>query len=136
MIRRSLDVRTDPTRAFRAWTEHIHLWWPRGHTRHRGTVVLSADQFVERWEGGDDPLGRVVVWEPPVRLVYDFFPGSSAEQPTRVTIQFAASEQGTRVDIQHVRHLVPQERFERSATGFLRAWPEVEAAYLQFLETP
>jgi len=33
--------------AFEAWTRDIHLWWPPGHTRHGGRVVLQPERFVE-----------------------------------------------------------------------------------------
>ncbi|MCO4772269.1 MAG: SRPBCC domain-containing protein [Deltaproteobacteria bacterium] len=133
MIRRTLEVKTPPARAFEAWTRDIHLWWPPGHTAHQGRVVLTPEQFVEQWDGGERSLGRVVDWSPPARLVYDFYLGSSPQQPTRVSIHFTAVSTGTRVDIEHVAHAVPPEEFARTAVGFLAAWPHVESAYAAFI---
>ena len=86
-IERTLTVQVDPARAFAAWTEHIHLWWPPGHTRHGGRVVLTPERFVERWSGGELALGAVVTWAPPEQLVYDFYLGSSPDAPTRIEIK-------------------------------------------------
>ncbi len=134
MIERSIDVAADPDTAFVAWTEHIDTWWPPSHTQHLGTIVLTPDRFAEVWDGGERALGRVVEWSPPGRLVYDFYPGSSAEQPTRVTLTFTPIPTGTRVDIRHERHRVPADRFARSSEGFRRAWPDLEASFITFVE--
>ena len=135
MIRRSIDVRVPPDRAFQAWTSAVHLWWPKSHTRHQGRVVLTEDRFVEVWDGGERRLGEVVTWDAPHRLVYDFFPGSSEAEPTRVTITFSALESGTRVDVLHERHLAPPARFDRSVHGFRRAWDDLIPRFVQHLES-
>ena len=134
MIRRALDLRVPPERAFTAWTDAIHLWWPPSHTRHGGRVVLSRDRFVEVWDDGERQLGEVVTWEAPNRLVYDFFPGSSPDAPTRVTITFTATAAGTRVNVHHERHRAPAPRFESSVRGFRRAWDHVLPSFLHHLE--
>lgn len=102
---REIALACPPERAFRAFTEHVDLWWPRSHRRYGPDSRLTLEtavggRLVERGPQGDWTMATVVAIDPPHRLVLDWFPGSPTA-PTRVEITFAASESGTLVTIMH-----------------------------------
>ncbi len=61
-IERSLTIRCPPERAFRVWTERIHPWWPSGHR-------MTSD--------------------PPRRLVYAWYLGTSDLRPGSLGVSAA-----------------------------------------------
>ncbi len=122
-IRKQLVVKASPERAFRVFTEGMDRWWPREH--HIGSSPMKQ-LVVEpradgRWyaaceDGSEVDTGRVLVWEPPRRLVltwqitaqWTFDPGFVTEIEVRFTPE---GEHHTRVDFEH-RHL---ERYGAAA---------------------
>jgi hypothetical protein len=113
-VRVSVLVEVAPDEAFRIFTEDIDLWWRRGlryrvARGHEGTIHLEPGVGGRLYEsmqaGGDAQLketGRVTVWEPPRRFVFEwravnFAPGESTE----VEVEFEASRSGTRVTVTH-----------------------------------
>ena len=127
MISRDLRVTVPPARAWRAWVVHIDLWWPQGHRRF-GESRLSLEpgvggRLVETAADGQEALfGVVVGWEPPTRLAYDFFPGSSPEHPTRVVVTFAEEGEGTRVEVRHSLGAMPPEQWAQRNVRFAQRW--------------
>ena len=125
-VTKSVTVRAARTRAFTVFTEKFFTWWPASH--HIGDAEL-ADAVIEpavggRWyERGADGVecewGRVLVYEPPGRLVlswhlqgdwtYDPDPAKASE----VEVRFVEEEPGTtRVELAHrhiERHDVPDD---------------------------
>ena len=102
-------------RAFRVFTNSFDTWWPREY--HIGKAEM-AEAILEpreggRWyergaDGSECDWGRVLVWEPPHRLVvtwqingewqYDPDP----ERASEVEVRFTADGAGqTRVDLEH-----------------------------------
>jgi hypothetical protein len=118
-VRKSVRVAAAPARAFEVFTAGFARWWPRSHTI--GTVpqkeaVLEprvGGRWFERGEDGSEcDWGKVLVWEPPTRVVlgwqldpdFKFDPNVVTE----VEVRFVAEGEGaTRVELEH-RHL---ERF-------------------------
>lgn len=136
-VRKTIVVRCDVDTAFRAWTERINAWWPKGHSRSgnpRTTVVLEhrlGGRLYERTpEGVEHEWGAVVVWEPPRRLAYHWYLGSGADRPTRVEVHFIAQEDGsTRVDVSHHGPELIGDLWPRTSAVFDAAWDHVLAAY-------
>jgi uncharacterized protein YndB with AHSA1/START domain len=85
-------VRTDPVTAFEIFTSQIDSWWKRG--------PLYRDREVMRFENGrllkgDVAIGRVLAWDPGVRLVMEW------SENTEVEVRFAAVGDATRVTVEH-----------------------------------
>jgi len=138
VISKSIIVRRSVDTAFRIWTENISLWWPRGHSisgQPDAEIFIEGrigGRFYERTPDGVEYVwGQVMVWNPPHRLVYNWYRGSSVEQPTQVDIRFQAHEPGvTRVEVQHYGpDLIGELWWERSA-GYQAAWEEVLPCYV------
>jgi uncharacterized protein YndB with AHSA1/START domain len=93
-----------PDRAFRAFTEKVDLWWPKGH-RSRPDARMDFEpgdrgRLVERSAGGERTIGDVRSWQPPGRLAFDWRLGTTGH-PTRVEISFAPTDSGTEVTVLH-----------------------------------
>lgn len=112
--RATVTVAVPPEAAFRLFTEEINVWWRRG-PRFRN---LRGDQgiiCVEPRAGGRVfesmgsaanetviEVGHVIVWEPPMRLVFEWRASNfAAGERTEVEVTFAPSTSGTRVTVEH-----------------------------------
>ncbi|MEX2205867.1 MAG: SRPBCC domain-containing protein [Myxococcota bacterium] len=109
----STRLSVDPLTAFQVFTDEVDAWWrvgPRFRTGHDRKSVMRFEpgvggRLLEIFdEARDDAfeLGRVRVWEPGARLVFDFrarnfVPG----QITEVEIRFEPDAGGTRVTLEH-----------------------------------
>jgi len=98
-VRVTTVVRTDPAAAFRFFTDEIDAWWKRGALyRHGGAMRFDAGRLME----DNSAIGRVLSWEPGVRLLLEwsgdpFGPGETTE----VEVRFEAIGDGTRVTVEH-----------------------------------
>jgi uncharacterized protein YndB with AHSA1/START domain len=75
-VRKSVRVNAPPDRAFEVFTTGIGRWWPKSH--HIGASELETHVIEPkaggRWyergvDGVECEIGRVLLWEPPARLV-------------------------------------------------------------------
>lgn len=111
----TVGVAVPPAQAFRIFTEEIELWWRRGpRFRHsRGDAGLIAlephvgGRVFESFTVGGKPhvveIGRIRVWEPPQRLLFDWqvAQGTPLER-TEVEVLFEpAGDNATRVTVTH-----------------------------------
>lgn len=135
MITRSVLLPRRPADAFALFTERASEWWPpeRRHTQDpKSTIVLAATgRFSERSGDREVQLGRVRVWDPPRRLILDWYPGTDAEHPTEVEITFASEGDGTRVTVQHRPLPVSAPLFEDRAPRYAASWDLVLAALVR-----
>lgn len=137
-VRRSVMVKAAQLHAFQAFTDGFGRWWPKSH--HIGKVAMTSGVIEPRvggrwYEIGEDgsqcDWGKVLVWEPPSRLVlawqltaqWQFDPGFVTE----VEVRFTPEGEATRVDLEH-RHL---ERFGadaekvRASIDSPKGWPDI-----------
>lgn len=129
MIEKQIVVRVPPERAFRAFTEHVGLWWPPGHrVAGEPDAVLRIEaseggRFFERTTSGREiPYGRVTAWEPPRRLGLAWYLGSDPEHATEVEVRFSATDEGTLVEVTHRAGAMPTDRFGQTAPRFVKGW--------------
>jgi hypothetical protein len=80
-LRYRFSVDCEPDDAFRLWTLSFGLWWPMA--THSSSGERDATLTIEPREGGriversadgrEFDWGRVALWEPPHRLVCDWY---------------------------------------------------------------
>jgi Activator of Hsp90 ATPase homolog 1-like protein len=127
MIEKSAFLTCSPSRAFELFTERASDWWP-AEVRHtpdpRSEIrMIPTGRFWERARDGHEvELGRVLVWEPPERLMLDFYPGTDALHPTEVIVRFAGEADGTRVVVEHRPKAESAELWAAGAPRFERSW--------------
>jgi uncharacterized protein YndB with AHSA1/START domain len=107
----ALRVPADPSRAFEAFTQEIALWWepgslfaitPRGDGKLAFEPGVGGRLFTTLADGKEFEIGRVSVWEPGRRLVFQWRQASfRPEQSTEVEVLFEAVGAETRVSIEH-----------------------------------
>ena len=92
--------------------------------------MLASGRFWEQGADGDVvELGQVTEWEPPRRLVLDFYPGTDSQHPTAVVVTFSAEVDGTLVVVEHHPTGASAVLWAADAPGFERAWNLVLAAF-------
>ena len=133
MIRKTAYLQCQPDRAFAIFTERASEWWPSAvrHTPDPRSEIrmLAEGRFWERAADGHEvELGRVVVWEPPQRIVLDFYPGTDERHPTEVVVSFSEENGGTRVVVEHSPKPESRELWTTRAPTFERSWMQVMAA--------
>jgi uncharacterized protein YndB with AHSA1/START domain len=135
VIEKSIVLAGDPNRAFQLFTARISEWWPpeRRHLRDpTSRIVLSEKRFFETDSSGNElTLGAVLVWEPPARIVLDWYPGTDREHPTRVEISFLLEANATRVVVRHGPTPRSEDLFPARAPRYEASWDLVLAALLQ-----
>jgi uncharacterized protein YndB with AHSA1/START domain len=123
-------------RAFSLFTAGIDRWWPPERRHLPGgdsVIVLAPDGFSESAPGRPAvALGAVRAWEPPERLVLDWYPGTDADHPTHVEIRFvpAADGRSTRVEVRHRAGPASSDLFPTRAPRYAASWDLVLAALL------
>jgi uncharacterized protein YndB with AHSA1/START domain len=112
-VRKSIHVGAPRDRAFEVFTAGIGRWWPKTH--HIGAADLDAlvieprqgGRWFERGvDGSECEVGKVLVWDPPARLVlaWQLTPEWKYDPNliTEVEVQFIAeSPNATRVELEH-----------------------------------
>ncbi len=146
-VRAMVSVAVPPALAFEIFTTEIDLWWRRGPAR-RSAAGEQALIAIEPREGGRvfeqhgdtlvHEIGRVLAWEPPQRLVFEWRASNFAPvERTEVEVLFEAVPEGTRVTVTHtgwaalrpdhpVRHGQPVPAF---VAGRGRWWGALLTAY-------
>jgi uncharacterized protein YndB with AHSA1/START domain len=131
-VRKSITVQASQEHAFKVWTERFHTWWPAGH--HIGEAEMERP-VIEAREGGrvyeigvdgsECDWGRVLVYEPPSRLVFSWQIGGDwkfdpdPERASEYEVRFIAEgPTSTRVEFEH-RHL---ERHGEAAQKLFEAF--------------
>jgi uncharacterized protein YndB with AHSA1/START domain len=135
VIEKSLLLPCVPERAFSLLTQHAGNWWPpdRRHTQdpQSSIVIEPTGRFYERaGDGTEVELGIVRVFEPPRRLVLDWYPGTGPTQPTQVEIILIPEGEGTRVHLTHRAGPRSAQAYTKKAAAYERSWTLVFAAWL------
>lgn len=107
----ALRIDATPERVFEAFTEEIGRWWrPNGLFQPSPTPggQLSIEPGVggrlleNHVNAGEEEIGRILVWDPPNRLVLTWRPTSfTDDQETEVHVRFEPVGGITRVVVEH-----------------------------------
>lgn len=114
-VQKSITVKAGVEHTFAVFTEACDTWWPRSHHIGKSPMkkAVMEGHAGGRWyaaqeDGTDCDWGRVLVWEPPQRLVlvwqispiweYEPDPAKSSEVEVRFT---PLGDGTTRVDLEH-----------------------------------
>ncbi len=127
MITKVAFLRCGLDKAFRLLTEQAGEWWPadRRHTKDAASQIRieSGGRFFERASDGREiELGVVRVFEPPSRLVLDWYPGTGPTQPTHVEIALTPEGEGTRVTVVHLPGPAGEELYKQRAPAYEKSW--------------
>ena len=111
-VTRTLTIEVPQERAFEVFTAGFDTWWPRTHHTGAGDLVQAVIEPREggRWyattTAGEEEWGRVLVWDPPSRIVLDWQINadfaSDPDMHTEVEARFSAEGPNrTRLEFQH-----------------------------------
>lgn len=115
-VRKEITVEASQARAFNVFAQELGAWWPLA-THHIGSApaetAIIEPRVGGRWferaaDGTECDWGRVLIWDPPGRLVLsweisaDFKPDENID--TQVEVRFVAVGPAlTRVELEHRR---------------------------------
>ena len=134
-IRRSVEVKVPPARAFEIFTAGASRWWLRTHsisaTKSPIKDVVIEPRAGGRWfergeDGSECEWGKVLAWQPPTRLLLawqinaDFKYDPSLH--TEVELRFTPAGSGTLVELEHRLIERMGERGVGMRDAFTRGW--------------
>lgn len=138
-IEKTLDVKWDPTTAFRRFTEEISRWWPLAthavdpERVERCAVESGAGgRIYETWDDGSEHLwGTIIVWDPPGRLAFTWHPGRDPDTAQEIEVTFEERNEGCRLRLVHEgwERLGPKAAETRSRYG--PGWDRVLGRYAE-----
>lgn len=130
------EVRATPEHAFRTWTEHCGIWWPKSHAMSQSDdfeVVFEpfvGGRILERSASGVEyDWGEVTVWEPPRQVVYLWHIFLARDKATTVTVTFTPTDVGTGVRLENSGLEVFADGAEERATRVGSAWGDLTDLY-------
>ena len=130
MMTKSVLLPLAPDAAFALFTEKISMWWPedRRHSKDPQSQIhlLASGRFYEVGRDGKEiDLGKVTAWEPPHRIVLDFYVATGPDAPTEATITFEPEADGTRVTVTHGPKPESEHLWKDRAPRFAQSWQSV-----------
>jgi len=141
-VRKSIRVNAPRARAFEVFTTRFGTWWPKTH--HIAAAEMK-DAVIEpraggRWyekgvDGSECDWGKVLVWEPPSRVVLSWHLNSQFKVDdavdSEVDVRFIAeSADSTRVELEHRLTAVDGEAI-RAQVDAPNGWSGLLALYAQ-----
>lgn len=130
LVRKSITVDAPVAHVFAVFSERQDSWWPRSHhigAREKFTAILEPRAGGRWYERGDDGSecnwGRVLVWEPPHRMVLAWEINADWKHDpsiaNEVEVKFIAEgRERTRVELEHRKI----ERYGDKADAMLKAF--------------
>ena len=113
-VRKEIVVEASQARAFRVFTEDLGVWWPLA-THHIGekaaeTAIIeprAGGRWFERAADGTEcPWGKVLVWDPPGRIVLSWEIGANFKYDPALSLELEISfvvlgPASTRIELEH-----------------------------------
>lgn len=112
LMRRAITIQAPPEHVFDVFVNRMDLWWPRSHHIGKASAFQARLEPKDggRWyEVGNDGVecdwGRVLVWDPPRRLVLTWDIDAQWQHDPQVAneveVLFRPEGAGTRVELEH-----------------------------------
>jgi uncharacterized protein YndB with AHSA1/START domain len=124
--------------AFRLFTEQVGHWWPLETHSVFGEEAVSC--ILEGKVGGrfyevhkdrrQSDWGKILVWEPPHRLMLSFHPGRAPDSAQEVEITFREEGTGTRLTLTHRDWERLGERGQTMRDNYDSGWDSVLGKYV------
>ena len=143
-VRKSIRVEAPPERAFDVFTSGIGRWWPKSHKIGQADLdrPVIDPRAGGRWyeldvDGSECEIGKVLVWEPPARLVliWQLTPEFTYDPDliTEVEVLFTSDGAGTRVDLEHrnLERMGEKAEAMRETVGGPGGWPGLLALFAE-----
>lgn len=142
-VNKSITVNASPALAFELFTAGYDTWWPRTH--HIGKTPMikvtmecreGGRYFSDHEDGTQCDWGKVLVWEPPQRVVlawqitHEWGYNPDPAQASEVEVRFTGVEGGgTRVDLEHryFERMGPNGASMRASVD--SGWPKLLALF-------
>ncbi len=132
-VRKSVVVPRPPAEAFEIFTGRLAEWWPLArfsiHEAEAATCVLEPRVGGRAYEitrdGREGEWGKVLVWDPPHRLVLSWHPGNPPEDSTELELRFLTDPGGTRVELEHRNWTRLGARAKQTREQYNSGWAEV-----------
>ena len=134
-IRRSVQVKVPPARAFEIFTAGASRWWLKTHsistTKSPIKDVVIEPRAGGRWfergeDGSECEWGKVLTWEPPTRLLLGWQINADFKYDpallTEVEVRFTPAAGGTLVELEHRLIERMGERGIGMRDAFTRGW--------------
>ena len=136
-LHKSLTVNCDVEHAFRVFTDEIATWWPTSSHSIGGdkveTVVfegrVDGRVYERQADGTAGEWGRVLVWEPPYRLVLAFYPGREPSESTEVEVRFTPDGDRTLLELEHRGWEIRGEKAPDVRASYDSGWDVVLGHY-------
>ncbi len=133
----SIEVPLAPEAAFDLFALRLDDWWPLQSNSlgldHAVACTLEPEvggRIYERTAEGLESLwGRVMIWDPPRRLMFTWHPGRHETTAQQVQVRFTAQGRGTRVTLEHGAWENAGERGPRLRGRYEAGWPGVLAHF-------
>jgi uncharacterized protein YndB with AHSA1/START domain len=143
-VRKTVNVKALPARAFDVFTAGMARWWPASHSIGASPLasVVLEPRVGGRWygvgeDGSQDDWGHVLVWDPPARLVLAWQIGADWKfDPalvTEVEIRFIPEGSTTKVELEHrlLERMGEDAARAREAVDSPNGWTAILALFNQ-----
>ena len=132
-VRKTVTVERSIEATFEIFTARISSWWPTDRfsiSAERVRDVLFEGRvggllFEVRDDGERFPWGQVLVWDPPSRVAFTWYPGRAADTAQEVEVRFSATDKGTLVELEHRGWEALGERAEATRDSYVGGWDAV-----------
>ena len=135
-VSKSVTVAAAPEHAFQVFTERIGDWWPLAtyaidpsEARTARFEGREGGRVYERARSGEEAdWGRVLVWEPPRRVVFSW---EITDPATEVEVRFSSEGSGTLVELEHRGWERLGDEAESRRSSHDGGWDVVLAPYVE-----
>ena len=137
-VHKTITVNAAQARAFDVFTNGLDRWWPKSHNIGAAPIVRSIIEPRQggRWytvheDGSECVIGRMLVWEPPRRIVFSWDINGQWKPDTAVgsegEVRFIAEGPSTtRVELDHRKfEALGEEDGTRMRNGVDNGWPGI-----------